>query len=279
MTISLSQQIWFSFPFQVLIVQSMLHCQSDSRLRIQQVCAFTHVLLAAPTYLQARPSISMSNWISERADAVEQREAAQAPLSSQTPVPAILVDDAPTEPALSPRMREVPVNDGRWTTEEYAESLFYITQDLHERDQVRLQELWDRQQADARPNPLADMERERRRAEAAEYQAHQRSIQEWEAQIEARGLDNAAVPCGPTPAGTSSLRALPNVHAALRQNDPKMASFSQPAVKKAPPTSGRPMRLMQSLQGLVHCQCNLHHLQLHDQLMLPVRDFHWQQLR
>ena len=37
--------------------------------------------------------------------------------------------------------------------------------------------------------------------------------------------------------------------------------------------------LMQSLQGLVHCQCNLHHLQLHDQLMLPVRDFHWQQLR
>ena len=85
------------------------------------------------------------------------------------------------------------------------------------------------------------MERERRRAEAAEYQAHQRSIQEWEAQIEARGLDNAAIPCGPTPARTSSVRVLPNVHAALRQNDPKMASFSQPAVKKAPPTSGRPM--------------------------------------
>ena len=37
------------------------------------------------------------------------------------------------------------------------------------------------------------------------------------------------------------MRALPEVHAALRQNDPKMASFSQPAVKKAPPTSGRPM--------------------------------------
>ena len=30
-------------------------------------------------------------------------------------------------------------------------------------------------------------------------------------------------------------------HATLRQNDPKMASFSQPAVKKAPPSSGRPM--------------------------------------
>ena len=162
-------------------------------------------------------------------------------LYSETPVPAILIDDAPTEPALSPRMREVPVNDGRWTTEEYAELMFYIAQELHERDQVRLQELWDRQQAAARSNPLADMERERRRAEAAEYQAHQRSIQEWEAQIEARGLDNAAIPCGPTPAGTSSMRVLPNVHAALRQNDPKMASFSQPAVKKAPPTSGRPM--------------------------------------
>ena len=72
----------------------MLHCQSDSRLWIQQACAFTHVLLAAPTYLQARPSTSMSNWISEMADAVEQHEAAQAPLSSETPVPAILVDDA-----------------------------------------------------------------------------------------------------------------------------------------------------------------------------------------
>ena len=37
------------------------------------------------------------------------------------------------------------------------------------------------------------------------------------------------------------MRALPDVHAALRQNDPKMASFSQPVVKKAPPSSGRPM--------------------------------------
>ena len=35
------------------------------------------------------------------------------------------------------------------------------------------------------------------------------------------------------------MRVLPNVHEALRQNDPK-ASFSQPVVKKAPPTLGRP---------------------------------------
>ena len=86
-----------------------------------------------------------------------------------------------------------------------------------------------------------DMERERRQAEAAEYEAHLRSIQEWEARVKASELDNAAIPCGPTPEGTSSMRVLPNVHATLRQNDPKMASFSQPAVKKAPPSSGRPM--------------------------------------
>ena len=73
------------------------------------------------------------------------------------------------------------------------------------------------------------------------YEAHLRSIQEWEAKVKARELDNAALPCGPTPDGTSSMRALPDVHAALRQNDPKMASFSQPVVKKAPPSSGRPM--------------------------------------
>ena len=260
----------------------MLHCRSDSRLWIQQACAFTHVLPAASLYLEARPS--MSDWISEMANAVEQHEAAQAPPSSETPVPAILIDDAPTEPALSPRMREVPVNDGRWTTEEYAELLFYITQDLHERDQVRLQELWDKQQADAKPNPLADMERERRQAEAAEYQAHLRSIQEWEAKVKASELHNAALPCGPTPDGTSSMRALPDVHAALRQNNPKMASFSQPAVKKAPPSSGRPIPSVFRSDaeppriGAAH-QCNLHHLQLHAQLMLPVRDFHWQQLR
>ena len=39
----------------------------------------------------------MSDWISEMANAVEQHEAAQAPPSSETPVPAILIDDAPTE--------------------------------------------------------------------------------------------------------------------------------------------------------------------------------------
>ena len=98
----------------------------------------------------------------------------------------------------------------------------------------------DKQQAEARAKSQPDMETERRQAEAAEHEAHQRSIQEWEAKLQARELDNAALPSGPAPQGTSSMRVLPNVHDALRQNDPKTTSFSQPVVKKAPPTLGRP---------------------------------------
>ena len=37
------------------------------------------------------------------------------------------------------------------------------------------------------------------------------------------------------------MRALPAVHAALRENDPSHATQSQPVVKKAPPSTGRPM--------------------------------------
>ena len=174
----------------------------------------------------------MADWMSQMANAVDEHEAANA----------LPQEEVPTEPATSPRpkMIEVPVNDGRWTVDEYAELLYYIAQDLNERDQVRLQELWDRQQAAARLPQLPDMEIERQQAEAAEHEAHQRSIEEWEAKVKASELGNAALPCGPTPQGTSSMRVLPNVHEALRQNDPKMTSFSQPVVKKAPPTLGRP---------------------------------------
>ena len=49
------------------------------------------------------------------------------------------------------------------------------------------------------------------------------------------------IPRGPPPAGTSSMRVLPDVHEALRQNDPRMATHSQPVLKKAPPSAGRPM--------------------------------------
>ena len=174
----------------------------------------------------------MADWMSQMANAVDEAEAANA----------LPQEEVPTEPATFPRpkMIEVPVNDGRWTVDEYAELLYYIAQDLNEWDHVRLQEPWDRQQAAARLPQLPDMEIERQQAEAAEREAHQRSIEEWEAKVKARELDNAALPCGPTPQGTSSMRVLPNVHEALRQNDPKMTSFSQPVVKKAPPTLGRP---------------------------------------
>ena len=53
LTISLSQQMSYSFPFQFSFVQSMLHYGLNSRLWIQQVCAFTHELLAALEHLQA----------------------------------------------------------------------------------------------------------------------------------------------------------------------------------------------------------------------------------
>ena len=183
------------------------------------------------------------------ANAVEQHEAAQAPPRSKASMPAVYHDEVPTEPATSPRsqIHEVPVLP-EYVEELQLPSLEYGPRPEPERfatryilnDGTMTQEAYDeltRKAAQSFNN--RDMEKERREAEAAEYQAHQRSIQEWEAKVQARELDNAAIPCGPTPDGTSSMRALPEVHEALRQNDPKMTSYSQPVVKKAPPTLGR----------------------------------------
>ena len=181
------------------------------------------------------------------ADAVDAHEAAQASPQSKASMPGVYQDDAPTEPATSPRVIEVPVHptyveELRLPSREYGpheEPERFVTKWVS-RDGYT-QEEWDayfRKHRQAWSNH--DMEKERRQAEAAEYEAHQRSIQEWEARVKASELDNPSIPCGPTPAGTSSMRALPDVHAALRQNDPKMASYSQPVVKKAPPTLGRP---------------------------------------
>ena len=51
------------------------------------------------------------------ADAVDAHEAAPAPpmskASAPPSMPQVSIDDTPTEPATSPRMTEVPVNDGR----------------------------------------------------------------------------------------------------------------------------------------------------------------------
>ena len=148
------------FSIQFLFVQSMPHYRSDSRLWIQQVCAFTHRLLAAlrvpPSLLPPLSiSVSMADWMSQMVNAVDEAEAANA----------LPQEEVPTEPATSPRsqMIEVPINDGRWTAEEYAQLLWYIAQDLNAHDQALLQLLLDRQHAQAKPKQLPDMEKERRR--------------------------------------------------------------------------------------------------------------------
>ena len=189
--------------------------------------------------------------MAELVDAAE----ATAPTPRLTPalppdsVRTVSVEDAPTEPATSPRMMEVPVprwpqelqlptgmigpreepeqfptrfiiNDGRWTQEE------------HEAVLRKAAQAWN----------YRDMNREQHDAVLREKEAHEQSIGEWEAKIALQGLkDQSDVPRGPPPKETSSMRALPDVHAALRQNDLSMATGSQPVLKKAPPSTGRPM--------------------------------------
>ena len=203
----------------------MPHCQSDSHLLIQQVCVFTHAL-SSSLHCTSKPvpSISMSGWLADVADAVEEHEAATAPPQSKASMPRVCQDDAPTEPATSPRVMEVPspryVEELRLPTREYGpheEPERFVTKWVA-RDGYT-QEEWE-----------------------AYFRKHRQawSNQEWEARVQASELHYPSIPRGPTPAGTSSMRALPDVHEALRQNDPKMASHSQPVVKKAPPSIGRP---------------------------------------
>ena len=86
------------------------------------------------------------------------------------------------------------------------------------------------------------MNRERHESRTTEKEAHERSIREWQAQVDSQDFtDHPSIPRGPPPKETSSMRALPNVHEAFRQNDPSMATGSQPVLKKAPPSTGRPM--------------------------------------
>ena len=200
-----------------------------------------HAQIASST--QAPPSLRiyahlpfvsiMADWMNEMANAVEEAEAANARAQ----------EEVPTEPAISPRdpVLEVPINDGRWTSNEYAQILWYVAHDLNARDQAILHQLLEKQQVEFRAQTKHDMENATQQAQAAEHEAHERSIREWDAQIQARGLDAPALPSGPPPQGISSQRVLPRVHEALRQNDPSVTSHSQPAVKKAPPTCGRPM--------------------------------------
>ena len=130
------------------------------------------------------------------------RMKAQAPPRSKAPVPGAYHDEVPTEPATSPRSQlyEVPalpdyveelqlpsleygprpeperfatryiLNDGTMTQEAYEELICKAAQSFNNRD----------------------MERERRRAEAAEYQAHQRSIEEDQKGYPQRGIHEKA---------------------------------------------------------------------------------------
>ena len=110
------------------------------------------------------------------------------------------------------------VNDCGWAQEEHEEALPKAAQACNYRD-------WNR---------------ERHEAELREKEEHERSMEEWQAQVERQGFErHPCVPCGPPPKETSSMRVLPNVHEALRQNDPSMAPGSQPVLKKAPPSAGR----------------------------------------
>ena len=162
------------------------------------------------------------------ADAVDAREAAPAPpmskASAPPSMPQVSIEYTPTEPATSPRMMEVPVNDGRWTQADFDALVRKAAQAFNNKDIDRLRQ-WEIEDAVQR-----------------EKEAHERSIKEWEARFAAQELkDHHDIPPGPPPSGTSSMRVLPDVHAALRQNDPSRATHSQPVLKKAPPSMGRPM--------------------------------------
>ena len=175
----------------------------------------------------------MSGWMAEMADLVENAQTgAQAPpvFKAACPQPTVApspIDDTPTEPATSPRMidpqvrewplelqlptrevgpREEPkkyptryiVNDGQWNPEEHEEEL----------------------RKAAQAGKFYAWNREAREEAERHNQEFMRSMAEWKTQVESRGFkDHPSVPYGPPPKGTSSMRALPDVHDALRQND------------------------------------------------------------
>ena len=88
-------------------------------------------------------------------------------------------------------------------------------------------------------------ERERREEAEREAKEHWEASQRWQAQVVSAGfISDPNVPVGLPPMGINTdprPRALPDVHQALRANNPK-APTSQPVIaKKAPPSTGRPL--------------------------------------
>ena len=123
------------------------------------------------------------------------------------------IDDTPTEPATSPRMLDSQVRECPVECQLSA-------------GEIGLRDEWDRRA---------------REAALREKEEHERSMEEWKAQVEGQGFEpHPALPLGPPPKETSSMRVLPDVYEALRQHDPSRAPGSQPVLKKAPPPTGRP---------------------------------------
>ena len=139
--------------------------------------------------------------MADMADAVNAHEAAQAPPRSKAlgspSMPAVPIDDSPTNSATSPRVTEVPVQ--RWPSELQLPTLEHGPKEEPERfaeryilnDGTMTQEAHDallRKGLAAQSFNNREMEREFQRAAAEEYEAHQRSIQEWEARVKAQEL-------------------------------------------------------------------------------------------
>ena len=117
-------------------------------------------------------------------DAID--DAAQAPPRSKASVPVVYQDEVPTEPATTPRsqIHDAP-GSTRLVEELQLPSLEYGPRPEPERFATRYilndgsmpqEEYEELMRKAAQSFNNRDMERERRRAEAAEYQAHQRSI-------------------------------------------------------------------------------------------------------
>ena len=124
---------------------------------------------------------------------LEEYEAAQAPPQSKASMPTVYHDEVPTEPATSPRSQvvEVPVHptyieELRLPSREFGPhpepekfATRWVSRDGYTQEEWEAYYFRKHRQAWS----SNDMERERQQAEAAEYEAHQRSIQEWEARV------------------------------------------------------------------------------------------------
>ena len=216
------------------------------------------------------------------ADAVDAHEAAQAPPTSKAAgppsMPAVSIDETPMEPATSPRTRTVPF---------YVEELRLPTREIGPQDEPeKLVTRWlvnDGSYTDEEFDALLrkarqafnnyDMDLETEDAVRREREEYDRSVKEWERRIAARNLsDHRDTPRGPPPAGTSSMRALPDGHAALRQSDPSMAAQFTTSRQEGSAIYGKAdatsLLFRQGTSKDWYSNCSLHHQRHHVQMQL-----------